>query len=421
MAEIVVNGAASPGEAARIIAFVSDATTEQVLRETLRDAATDGLEVRRGNVRSAVAAMMKLKTPEILIVDLSGEDQPLSMLTKLSEVVEPNVILLVIGDTDNIGFYRRVTHELGAMEYIFKPITRDTVARFFLPFILSKTTGTDTGHGGRVISVIGARGGVGATTIAVNLAWYLGVMEKRFTVFLDADLYTGSGAMLLGGKTGPGLRMAFESPDRIDPLFIERAVQSVSGRLSILAGEEKFTDSLTYAPGAAERLITNLRLGYNFVILDVPFMPLPCNRELMAFNHHRIIVADTSLPSIHDLVNLMELPNGAWQPQGPTVVLNREGRPGTPTARQIEETAKIKFDVIIPDLPALINTSASMGELAVTKGGPFRSCIADLAVAAGFVGIHGGQGDSTGWAAFMSDFRQKLFRAAGRFSTGTVK
>jgi pilus assembly protein CpaE len=246
-------------------------------------------------------------------------------------------------------------------------------------------------------------------------------MEKRFTVFLDADLYTGSGAMLMGAKTGPGLRMAFETPDRVDPLFIERAVQAVSGRLSALASEEKFTENLSYVTGAAERLITTLRLGYNFVILDVPFLPLPCNRELMAFNHHRIIVADTSLPSIHDLVNLMELPNGAWQPQGPTIVLNREGRPGTPSAKQIEESAKIKFDVVIPDLPTLINSSASLGEPAVTKGGPFQTCIANLAVAAGFVGIHGVQGDTTGWTAFMSDFRQKLFRAAGRFSNGTVK
>lgn len=405
-----------------IIAFIADAATEQVLRDALRDAFTDGIDIRRGNVRTAASAMLKLKTPDVLIIDLSGEDQPLNALGQLADVVEPDVVLLVIGETSDIGFYRRVTRDLGATEYIFKPINRDTVARFFLPYILSKTTGADTARGGRVISVIGARGGVGATTIAANLAWYLGVIEKRHTVFVDADLYTGSGALLLGGKTGAGLRMAFETPERIDPLFVERAAQIVAGRLSILASDEAFATRLTYAPGAAERLITTLRLRYNFIILDVPFLPLDCNQELIAFNHHRVIVTDPSLAGIHDTVRLLELPHGIWQPQSPTLILNRQGRAGTLDAKQIQASAKLKFDVVIPDLPALINESASLGEPAVTRHGPFRDAIAELARQAGFVGAHDQPGNTSGWEAWESRFagwRDGLTAAARRFGIGT--
>jgi len=369
-----------------VLAFLADSQTEHVLRDGLGDIVANGIDIRRGTVRTAINAMAKLPTPEVLIVDISGEDQPLHALGELSDVVEPGVRVLVIGDTDDVDFYRHITRGMGVMEYIFKPITREAVARHFAPLITRKAIGADSTRGGRVIAVLGARGGVGCTTIAGNLAWYLGVVAKRHTVFVESDLYMGSGALLLGGKTGPGLRMALETPDRIDPLFVERAAQPVAERLHVLASEEKLTEPLNYAKGAAQRLIETLRVRYNFIILDVPFLPLPCNREMLEYSHHRVVVMDPSLASVRDTLRLLGLPNGPWQPQSPTIVLNRQGRPGGLTRKQIEDALKVKIDVMIPDIPKQLNESASFGEPAVTQRGPFRQAIIDLSREIGFVG-----------------------------------
>jgi pilus assembly protein CpaE len=369
-----------------VLAFLADSQTEHVLRDGLGDIVANGIDIRRGTVRTAINAMAKLPTPEVLIVDISGEDQPLHALGELSDVVEPGVRVLVIGDTDDVDFYRHITRGMGVMEYIFKPITREAVARHFAPLITRKAIGADSTRGGRVIAVLGARGGVGCTTIAGNLAWYLGVVAKRHTVFVESDLYMGSGALLLGGKTGPGLRMALETPDRIDPLFVERAAQPVAERLHVLASEEKLTEPLNYAKGAAQRLIETLRVRYNFIILDVPFLPLPCNREMLEYSHHRVVVMDPSLASVRDTLRLLGLPNGPWQPQSPTIVLNRQGRPGGLTRKQIEDALKVKVDVVIPDIPKQLNESASFGEPAVTQRGPFRQAIIDLSREIGFVG-----------------------------------
>ena len=293
--------------------------------------------------------------------------------------------VLVIGDTDDVDFYRHITRGMGVMEYIFKPITREAVARHFAPLITRKTIGQEATRGGRVIAVLGARGGVGSTTIAGNLSWLLGVMAKRHTVFVESDIHMGSGALLLGGKTGPGLRMALETPDRIDPLFVERAAQPVAERLQVLASEEKLTEPLHYAPGAARRLIEALRVRYNFIILDVPFLPMQCNRELIEFAHHRVIVMDPTLASVRDTLRLLGLPNGPWQPQSPTIVLNRQGRPGGLTRKQIEEALKVKIDIVIPDIPKQLNESASFGEPAIATKGPFRQAIVDLSREIGFV------------------------------------
>lgn len=378
--------------AAAVLAFIADTETEQTIRDSLGDLVADSLDIRRGNIRTAIAALSFEKTPRALIVDLSGEEQALDALAALSDVVEPDVILLVVGETEDIGFYRHITRALGVTEYIFKPISRDAVARYFGPFINTQMIGADTARGGRVVAFVGAKGGVGATTIAANMAWYLGVIAKRHTVFVEADLYLGSGALLLGGKPGPGLRMALETPDRIDPVFVERAAQTVSGRLSILAGEEKLTDTLKYAPGAAQRLIEALRLHYNYIILNVPFQPMPLNREFLEFSHNRVIISDATLASIHDTMRLLKLPRGIWQPQSATIVLNREGRAGTLDRRNIEASAKFKFDVVFPDLPLQVNQSASLGSPAVTKAGPFRNAIIALA---GHIGL-GPSGERAG-------------------------
>ncbi len=382
----MVSGPGGRADRLTVLAFLADTQTEQVLRDGLGDIVANGIDIRRGTVRTAINAMAKLPTPEVLIVDISGEDQPLHALGELSDVVEPGVRVLVIGDTDDVDFYRHITRGMGVMEYIFKPITREAVARHFAPLITRKAVGGDSTRGGRVIAVIGARGGVGSTTVAGNLAWYLGVIAKRHTVFVEADLYMGSGALLLGGKTGPGLRMALETPDRIDPLFVERAAQPVSERLHVLASEEKLTEPLVYAKGAAQRLIETLRVRYNFIIMDVAFLPMPCNREMLEYSHHRVIVMDPSLASVRDTLRLLGLPNGPWQPQSPTIVLNRQGRPGGLTRKQIEDALKVKIDVVIPDIPKQLNESASFGEPAVATRGPFRQAIIDLSREIGFVG-----------------------------------
>lgn len=378
------------GEAARssrvsVLGFLSDPLSEQVMRDALSDIVSNGIELRRGTIRTAIGAMAKLPTPEVLIIDLSGEEQPLRALDELSETVEPGVSVFAVGETDDVDFYRQITRGVGVLEYLFKPVTREAVARHFVPLITHKTIGEDIARGGRVIAVIGARGGVGATTIASNLAWYLGVLAKRHTLYLDTDPHLGSATLLLGGKSGIGLRTALEHPERIDARFAERTAEPISDRLHLLACEEALAEPVQYAPGAAARLIEALRIRYNFIILDVPFLP-GLNRELLNFVHHRVIVLDPGLAGVRDSMRLLGLPNGPWQPQSPTLVLNRAGRTGGLTPRQIETALKTKIDIAVPDMPRTFAENMRYGEPEVANRGPFRGYILDLAREIGFVG-----------------------------------
>ena len=122
-----------------VLAFVTDEQSENALRRGLEEAlpASD-LDLRRGNLAAAIRTLQKMRTPEVLIVDVSGENHALTALGDLSEVVEPTVRVLVIGDREDVEFYRYLTRRLGAIEYLHKPLTPDHVARHFGPVILQK-------------------------------------------------------------------------------------------------------------------------------------------------------------------------------------------------------------------------------------------------------------------------------------------
>ena len=366
-------------ERAELFGFVTDAETMATLRAGLAETGPREWELKRASIDEAIATLRKMPTPRTMIIDISGQEQPLSALDRLSEVVEPDVRVLLIGDRDDASFYRQVTRGMGVLEYLHKPVQKDMVARYFGPLVSGQTVAVPPVHGGRVVSITGVRGGVGASTIAVNLAWHFGVTSARHTVLADADLHRGSCAMLLGAPTGNGLRTALEHPQRVDHLFVERTSQLVKDRLHLLAAEEKLTDHLGFVDGAASRLLLELQRRYNFVLIDLPFSGLPIHREMMGLAHHRVLVMDPTLACVRDVLRLLAVPNSPLQPTRPLIVLNRVSKRGLLTPKQVEDAMQQSVDVIVPDMPKVVGNAATLGEAAVTQAGPFRKAIIELA------------------------------------------
>lgn len=360
------------------IAYLTDAATDAAVQGGLSEIMPGGVETRKGGIRAAIAALQKSATPRVLIVDLGGEDEPLAALDELSAVVEPNVCVLVVGDISSLDFYREVTRGVGAMEYLAKPLSRETVARHFGPLAQGRAPTGEAALGGRLISVTGTRGGVGATTVATNLAWYLGVTARRHTCLLDTDLHFGTASFLLNVPPGKGLSAALQAPDRIDSLLAERAAQPVDDRLHVLATQESLADQPEFAAHTADLLTTALRRRYNFVIADVPFRPLALNRDILDLAHRRVLVLEPTLASVRDALRLSAMRPGPHQSRRPILVLNRQGLPGGLTRRQFEDALKMKVDVVIPDLPKPVGQAATLGKPVVAERGPFQTAIKEL-------------------------------------------
>lgn len=358
-----------------LLAFVADGRSDQVLREVLLDAGPEGAEVRRGDISAAIHHLGRAPTPQILLVDIAGIEEPFAALDALAQVCEPDVKVLVVGDRDEVDFYRDLTRNLGVSEYLPKPLTRDTVSRTFLPLIGAQVQTELVPRGGRLVAVTGVRGGVGTTTIAANLAVHLADDARRHVALVDLNFHTGSAALMLGVRPSSGLRTAIESPDTIDLLFLERAGQPVSDRLRVFAAEENLANALVPASDAVGHLLQLLRERYNYVVIDAPSGFPALARDAFDRVHQRVLVMAPDVANARDVSRFLALPNASAQTSRAVIVLNQAGRPGALSQKQVEEALKLAPDVIAPYLPRLLPAAANLGKPAVAKRGPFRSAI----------------------------------------------
>lgn len=96
-------------------AFVRDATSEEELTRFLKGATLGNFHVGRGNIDAAIAWLLKAeRSPQRLLVDISGSEGPLDELDRLADACEPSVQVYVVGDRNDVGLYRsllRVSHE----------------------------------------------------------------------------------------------------------------------------------------------------------------------------------------------------------------------------------------------------------------------------------------------------------------------
>ncbi|CAP55651.1 putative pilus assembly protein [Gluconacetobacter diazotrophicus PA1 5] len=361
-----------------ILALVSDAFTESLLRECLADLHHQDSTVMRMSCQQAVEYLRSHETPGILILDVSGEDQPLTTLTELANVVSPDVTVLLIGDREDANFYRQVTRGFGVSEYLYKPLNRSMATRFFGPVIMGGEVAPDAPRGGRVITVSGVRGGVGATTIMTNLGWYLAEEAKRHTVIVDFDLTTGKTALLLGTQSNNGLRSAMETPDRVDTLFLERSAQLVGDRLNLLSSLSDLQTRPKTSAAAMRHLMATVTKRYNFVLAEAPLCPDETEAALLDVTFQRIIVLDPTLAAVRDTLRIMPLLQTRGQGSQPLVVLNGLGRPGTLTLDEVVKSLGDKPDVVIPFLPKPLGTAEVDGIPAVKTCKEFRSAIVKL-------------------------------------------
>jgi pilus assembly protein CpaE len=385
-----------------LLAFLADEESEAMFRAGLAER-LDSIQVRRGGVRAAIRALERERTPRVLVVDLSGEDNPLGALDSLAQVCEPDVTVLAIGEHGDIGFYREMTRDLGIAEYLVKPLTRDNVARLFGPRVAGLTE-APSHRGGRVVAVCGVRGGVGATTIAINLAVHVAETTRGHVGLLDLHLRGGNVAMMLGLRCSAGLRVALEEPDRVDALFVDRASVPVSDRLRLLAADEPPEAELAPTAEGITRLLDLMRTRCNIIVVDLPYPPGPMERQVLALARQRILVLGPDLAGVRDTMAARKLLAGLPGAGPVLTVLNHAGATGTLTPAMITEGLGGPPDAVVPDLPRHLPRAANLGRPALQECAALRKALAPLAQEVG------GARPSAGGVSWLGRLRAGLRR-----------
>ncbi|BBK31532.1 pilus assembly protein CpaE [Stella humosa] len=361
-----------------VIAYITDAESADVLRLAM-EGLGDGLTVERGGIRKAIKDMAHEATPQVLIVDVSDADDPLVALNDLANVCERDVRVLVVGESRDVSFYRDIVRGLGVLEYLSKPLTRNNVGRYFLPIVQGRSPAAGEDIGGRIITVCGARGGVGATTIAANLAIQLVEQTRGYVSLIDMHLQSGAAAIMMGLKASAGLRIALEEPDRVDALFIDRTSVPVSDRLRLIAAEEPFESTPRPTTEGVTRLMAELRRRSNYVVVDMPTPADPAIRAIYGLAHTRLVVMNPEIVSIRDAGRLRVMLAAMPDTNPPLLVLNRAGSRHAIPTNLVNNALPAKVDFEIPDIPNDMIVAANLGIPAVKRSRAFRASMLGLA------------------------------------------
>ena len=125
------------------------------------------LKIQMGGITAAVEAYRGSPTPNVIVLESEGRhDNILNGLDTLSEFCDAGTRVVVIGRTNDVSLYRELVRR-GVSDYLITPIGTIDVVRS----ICGLFTAPDAKPVGRVIAVVGAKGGVGASTVAHNIAW----------------------------------------------------------------------------------------------------------------------------------------------------------------------------------------------------------------------------------------------------------
>ena len=338
------------GSAIEAAAFVTDQATAEVIGSVLRGQSIAAV-VRAGDVTSAAKQIGAMPAPRLLMVDLSNSAMPMRDVDSLAEVCEPGTTVIALGTQNDVALFRDLI-AAGVADYLVKPLSEAALIQA-VGKASERPAETQQGEKslGRFIVVIGARGGVGASTVAANCGYVMAKEYKKRVAVVDLDLQFGTASLTLDVEPGRGLREALENPSRIDSLFIASASVNAGENLYVLGAEEPLDDLASFAPEALDLLLTELRRSFDCVVVDIPRTAAVHHRDALAGADAMVVVTDLSLAGMRDTLRLSSFAKRVASEGKVVVVANRVGadKKGAVPKADFEKGIEGKVDYLVPE------------------------------------------------------------------------
>jgi len=330
---VSASSASSPSPS--LIAFLTHTESGDAIRAAM-GATPHAIEL--GDAAAAAVYLASHPSPDVLLVEIPSAEEAPAMLDQLADVVHARTRVIVTGPVDSYRFYEWLL-KLGIHDYLLQPFTAAQLVESLKKGHAPEAKTETPARSKKVIAAIGARGGVGTTTLLTTLAACIARNHEVPSVAVDLDPHFGSMALALDLEPGRAMRDVWEKPDRIDSLYLERTMIKPFTPLSMLSTEESLNDIIVPQANAGERLIATLKESYDLLAFDVPRQITPLSRYVLANADHVLLVAEPTVLSLRDILRVRDLLVEQARRPAPLLVLNRVG---LYTKSQLSESAVAK-------------------------------------------------------------------------------
>jgi pilus assembly protein CpaE len=361
------------------------------------------LTVQMGGMAAAVEAYSTVPTPNVIILETEGRSDILAGLDQLATVCDPGTRVVVIGNANDAAPYRELVRR-GVNDYVIGPVeTLDVVRSICSLFSASEAVAV-----GRVIAVVGAKGGAGASTVAHNVAWAIARDLALDSVVIDLDLAFGTAGLDFNQDPGQGIANAVFSPDRLDTSIVERLLAKCTDRLSLLAAPASLERVYDLGAEAFDSIFDTLRMTTPCIVLDVPHQWSAWTKRVLVGADDILIVAEPDLANLRNTKNMLSILSASRpNDRPPLYCLNQIRMPKRPEidARGFTKTIESPPIAAIPFDSRLFGTAANNGQMIAEIAGRHRTTHTFLDIAKRLTG----RGDTKkARRSFLSPIMNKL-------------
>jgi pilus assembly protein CpaE len=386
-------------------ATVATATTVKAAAEDRRLGKVH-LSVHMGGIAAAIDAYHKAPTPNVIFLETEPDKDILAGLDELATVCDPGTRVVVLGSAHDVAPYRELVRR-GVNDYVIGPVQILDVVRS----ICSLFSASEAVTIGRMIAVVGAKGGVGASTIAHNVAWAIARDLALDSVVIDLDLAFGTASLDYNQDPLQGIANAVFAPERPDSAYMERLLAKCGDRLSLLAAPATLDQVYDFGADAFDAIFDTLRMTTPCIVLDVPHQWTAWTKRALVGADDILIVAEPDLANMRNAKNMMNLLKASRpNDRPPLYCLNQVGMSKRPEidikafAKTIESQpiATIAFD------SRMFGTAANNGQMIAEISARHRTAKTFLQIAQRLAG----RPDTRKPRSFLSPIMEKL--RAGR-------
>jgi pilus assembly protein CpaE len=369
-------------DAPRLTAAI--ASSDPVATSTLRT-----LLAQTGRVKEAAEWVwlesLKLRhaqdVPDIVFLDLSsGMGSEFVFAQEISKL-RPSVHIVACSarrETDPEFLLQAMRS--GIRDFLEKPFDRielaSLVARLAEQFAVEPVK---KAAAGRLFVVLGTKGGVGTSTVAVNLAVQFARIPSKRTLLLDFSRPMGDVAALLDLKPSFHLRDAVDNVKRLDATLLAGLLTPHKSGLLVLAGAARLDDWHNASLAAIERVVQIAQREFDFVVMDLGSFYSPEWHNVMRAAEV-LLVSEADLPGLAKLHrHLGALANLRVSSSQVRLVINRWHRHDEEALEKIENGMKLPVFARLPNSFKQVNDATVRGVAVAKNGDPLTAGFEQIA------------------------------------------
>ena len=347
-----------------IHAFCERDDTAEVVRTAAQDRrlARATVQVFSGGLPYALQHYRDQPTPSLILVESAAPGpQLLAMLDALAESCDAGTKVMVLGAANDVALYRELMRR-GVSEYLVPPLQPLALIRGISGLYADPASP----FMGRQIAFIGAKGGVGASTLAHNVAWALSTRFDASTVLVDYDLPFGTAGLDFNQDPMHGVADALSQPDRLDQVLLDRMMVRCGEKLSLFAAPATLDDTYDISADVFEEVAGKIRTTAPFVVADLPHVWTGWMRRLLLSSDDLVIVATPDLASLRNAKNITDLVRQARPHDAPPkLVLNQIGVPGRPEIPLKDFSGALNLEpaLVLPFDPKTFGQAGNNGQM----------------------------------------------------------